>query len=64
MNNFSNEISILSNYLLSFFNQIFSKLNTSFIIEFNGVSISYGWLVVGFLVIGILISVFWKGGRA
>ena len=48
--------------LVNFWKSLFGLLD-KVVFEINGVDISLGTLVVSFLLVGLVISVFWKGAR-
>lgn len=58
-----NQINIAFTFLFNLLISLFNFLNTiSF--TYEGITIYYGWLLVGILIIYFAISVFWKGARA
>lgn len=48
--------------IFDFMNDIFNLLNSARF-EFFGTTVYLGWLLVAFVVISIVVSVFWKGAR-
>lgn len=49
-------------FIRDFFLDLIGLLNSiSFTV--NGISVSYGGLLFAFLVVGIVVSVFWKGAK-
>ena len=51
------------NFLQLFFNYIMGLYN-AFNVKLPGLQVGYCDLAVGFIIIGLVISVFWKGARA
>lgn len=49
--------------LTSFWKMIFTEIFDKMILEINGISFSVGGFIVAALIIGLVISVFWKGAK-
>lgn len=47
----------------NFYGAVFNVLDT-YLFEFDGMSVSIMDILLGFIIVAIVISVFWKGARA
>ncbi len=49
---------------IDFFYDIFDLVNSKLVLNINGIQVQYFYLVLGFVIVAMVISVFWKGVKA
>lgn len=50
-------------YFMSWLVGLFNLLNSIVIDDLYGFEIRFGWLLIGFIVLSMVIALFWKGAR-
>lgn len=50
-------------HLISWLMGFFNLINGIVIDSYYGIEIRFGWLLIGFIVLSMITSLFWKGAR-